>query len=52
MRRLLSSFLLTASLLPATTFYLTVAGLGGEPDYDVRFAGWARDIDKLLKSVS
>ena len=23
--------------LHATTFYLTVAGLGGEPDYDTRF---------------
>ena len=51
MSRLLFSFLLTASLLPATTYYVTVSGLGGEPDYDVRFASWARDIDKLLKSA-
>jgi hypothetical protein len=37
-------------LLRATTFYVTVAGLGGEPDYEQRFAGWAKDLDKILKT--
>lgn len=37
-------------LLHATTFYVTVAGLGGEPEYEQRFSGWAKDIDKLLKA--
>lgn len=32
------------------TYFLTVAGLGGEPDYEQRFQGYATDIDKLLKS--
>jgi hypothetical protein len=30
----------------AKTFYLTVAGLGGEPEYDTRFIGWAKDLEK------
>jgi hypothetical protein len=34
---------------PATRF-LTVAGLGGEPDYEQRFAGWAQEIDRTLKA--
>ena len=32
----------------ATSFYLTVAGLGGEQEYDQRFTGWASDITKAL----
>ncbi len=31
------------------TFFLTVAGLGGEPDYEQRFTLLANDTDKLLK---
>jgi hypothetical protein len=38
------------SPLHATTFYLTVAGLGGEPDYEQRFKMLADESDKLLKS--
>jgi hypothetical protein len=37
--------------LHAETFYFTVAGLGGEPEYDARFSGWAKDLDKLLHQV-
>ena len=36
--------------LSATTYYVTIAGLGGEPEYEQRFAGWAKDIDKLIKT--
>ena len=39
-----------ALMLHARTFYVTVAGLGGEPEYDQRFAGWAKEIDKYLHS--
>jgi hypothetical protein len=42
---------LASALLHAETFYLTVAGLGGEPEYDARFSGWAKDLDKLLHQV-
>jgi hypothetical protein len=44
----LSAFLLIACSLHATTFYVTVAGLGGEPDYEQRFAAYATDTEKLL----
>ncbi|HWW51314.1 MAG TPA: hypothetical protein VN044_06225 [Verrucomicrobiae bacterium] len=45
-----------ASLLPlapsarAGLYYVTVAGLGGEPDYEQRFTALANDLDKLLKA--
>ncbi len=42
--------LLAAALsAPAATFYVTISGLGGEPDYDQRFKMWADDIDSSLK---
>ncbi len=41
---------LAAVPLHATTFYLTVAGLGGEPDYEQRFQLLAGETDKLLKA--
>jgi hypothetical protein len=40
-----------AACLQATTFYVTLAGLGGEPDYDQRFKMWAEDIDGSLKKA-
>jgi hypothetical protein len=36
--------------LRAETYYLTIAGLGGEQEYEQRFSGWASEIDKILKS--
>ena len=33
----------------AATYYITVAGLGGEADYEQRFEGLANDLNKLLK---
>lgn len=38
--------------LHASTFYVTVAGLGGEPDYEQRFTSQAQEIDKLLHGSS
>ena len=35
----------------AATFYITVAGLGGEPDYDQRFTANANDLNKVFKSA-
>ena len=49
MRTLLLA-LFCAATLPATTFFVTVAGLGGEPDYEQRFASQAQEIEKLLKA--
>jgi hypothetical protein len=46
-----AALLLTAAgALRAETFYVTIAGLGGEAEYEQRFAGWAADLDKILKS--
>jgi hypothetical protein len=33
----------------ATTYFVTVAGLGGEPDYETRFNLLANDTDKILR---
>jgi hypothetical protein len=33
----------------AAGYYVTVAGLGGEPDYEQRFTALAKDLDKLFK---
>jgi hypothetical protein len=42
---------LIVAALPAraSTYFVTVAGLGGEPDYEQRFTAMANDLDKLLK---
>ncbi len=47
----LSLLLVTALAAPASTFYLTISGLGGEADYDQRFKMWADDIDSSLKKA-
>lgn len=49
--KLLALLVASTLSLPAATYYVTIAGLGGEPEYDQRFQGWARDIDKLLKAT-
>ena len=36
---------------PAATYYLTISGLGGEPDYDQRFKMWAQNIDSSMKKA-
>jgi hypothetical protein len=35
----------------AATYYVIVAGLGGEPDYDQRFTGAANDLDRIFSSA-
>lgn len=51
MLRLGIAAFLVSSLAHAETFYFTIAGLGGEPEYEQRFSGWAKDLDKLLHEV-
>lgn len=34
----------------AATYYVIVAGLGGEPDYEQRFTSAANDLDRIFKS--
>jgi hypothetical protein len=47
--RLICLLLLGACTLPAADYYLTIAGLGGEPDYEIQFVKWANDLEKELK---
>jgi hypothetical protein len=35
----------------ADAYFVTVAGLGGEPDYEERFAKLAADLDRILKAA-
>jgi hypothetical protein len=49
MRPALLFVLMTALSAHASVYYVTVAGLGGEPDYEQRFTANARDLDKLFK---
>jgi hypothetical protein len=35
----------------AGTYVVTIAGLGGEPDYDQRFQGNAKDLDRVFKAA-
>lgn len=53
MRLALLGFVLGAPLMQAcaATYYVTVAGLGGEPDYEQRFTAQAKDLDKVFKSA-
>jgi len=43
--------LLAAGWARADTYFLTVAGLGGEPDYEQRFKEMAADLDRIFKSA-
>ncbi|MCL6543983.1 MAG: hypothetical protein K6T61_02065 [Bryobacteraceae bacterium] len=47
--RLLLTGLICAASMQAATWYVTVAGLGGEPDYEQRFQAWAMTIDNILR---
>jgi hypothetical protein len=46
------AFVLLAAALsaPAATHYLTISGLGGEPDYEQRFKMWAQEIGTATES--
>jgi hypothetical protein len=42
--------LLSCISLSAANYFVTVAGLGGEPEYDTQFAKWAKDLEHELNS--
>ena len=42
--KLFAALFLAALSAQATTFYVTISGLGGEPDYDQRFKMLADDM--------
>lgn len=47
----LAVLFLAAMAAHGTTYYVTISGLGGEPDYEQRFKMWAEDIDGSLKKA-
>src|SRR5579863_346567 len=49
---LLAVLCLSSVSARAATYYVIVAGLGGEPDYDQRFTAAAKDLDRVFKSAS
>ena len=49
--RVVPLVLLAAGAAHASTFYVTITGLGGEADYTQRFKMWAEDIDTSLKKA-
>jgi hypothetical protein len=49
-KRLLLLAALLPALCPAKTFYLVIAGLGGEPDYEQRFSGLADEAAKAFNA--
>ncbi|MBV8811810.1 MAG: caspase family protein [Acidobacteriaceae bacterium] len=42
--------LLSTWSMPAASYFVTIAGLGGTPEYDAEFAKWAADLDHDLKA--
>jgi hypothetical protein len=52
MRRalLLAMLCMAAVEAHATTYYVIVAGLGGEPDYEQRFTAAAQELDKIFRA--
>jgi hypothetical protein len=34
----------------AESYFLTVAGLGGEPEFESRFSDWAKSLDQILRT--
>ncbi len=48
--KVLVLLLLFSAAAPAKTYYVTVAGLGGEADYEQRFTAWAKRLDQLLRN--
>ncbi|MCC6540234.1 MAG: hypothetical protein IT162_21990 [Bryobacterales bacterium] len=51
MKILVSLALLSASVAPCATYYITVAGLGGDPLFDQRFTSLAQELDKLVRTT-
>jgi hypothetical protein len=48
---LLAAACMLAAQAHAATYYVIVAGLGGEPDYEKRFTSAANDLDKIFKGA-
>ena len=47
----IATLLLLANSCFSASWYVTISGLGGDPEYEIRFSGWALDLDKSLKNI-
>ena len=47
-----AGLLLATVPLHASTYYVTVAGLGGEPDYEQRFTETAKELDRTFRAAT
>jgi hypothetical protein len=52
MRCCVFALMLVALPAQATVYYVAVGGLGGEPDYEQRFAALIKDVEKTLQESS
>jgi len=50
--RLAALLFIFAASMPAASYYVTIAGLGGAPEYETQFEKWAADLDHELHSNS
>jgi hypothetical protein len=50
MKQLALLFLCALGCAQASSYFVTITGLGGAPEYDARFKTWATDIDKALRA--
>ncbi len=48
--RALLLLLLFAACLPGSNYYITIAGLGGTPEYETQFQKWSADLDHELRT--
>jgi len=49
---MVTALCVVASQLQASTYYVIVAGLGGEPDYEQRFDAAAKELEKVFKGAN
>ena len=47
----IATLLIFANSCFSASWYVTISGLGGDPEYEIRFSGWALDLDKSLKNI-
>jgi hypothetical protein len=46
----LAALAVSSMTVRADSYFLTVAGLGGEPEFDQRFADYAKNLDEILRN--
>src|SRR5580693_4816996 len=47
---ILAALAVSSMTVRADSYFLTVAGLGGEPEFDQRFTDYAKNLDEILRN--